>query len=322
MAPIAVSGIRRWGIRFVGGAVLGAAVLAAIWRPWAERGGDRSYDTSIAQPALVAKHPMVHFDHGHNNSHSISGRFAPFAGLLRADGCSVHETTTPIDAACLKSVDILVIVNARGGDDKQATSAFSSEEIAVIRAWVERGGSLLLVADHHPYGPGAAGLAQAFGVTMMCGWCDDTANLHPGTADKGAIAFRREKQGMGTHPIVDGIGVVVTFTGQSLVAPEGSTPLLVCSSTAIDQVPIGSKSETKGNSTTTTFETKDTSAAGHCQALAMTVGAGRVVVTGEAAMLSAQVDVDSGLKFGMNVPGIDNRQFVLNTVRWLARVPQ
>ena len=86
-----------------------------------------------------------------------------------------------------------------------------------------------------------------------------------------------------------------------------------------ERVPTGSKTVTTGNTTTTTFETKNTSAAGHCQALAMPVGKGRIVVCGEAAMLSAQVDLHSGLKFGMNVPGVDNRQFVLNTIRWLVR---
>ncbi len=34
-------------------------------------------------------------------------------------------------------------------------------------------------------------------------------------------------------------------------------------------------------------------------------------------MLTAQFSAD-GHKFGMNVPGIDNRQYMLNVVHWLS----
>jgi len=58
--------------------------------------------------------------------------------------------------------------------------------------------------------------------------------------------------------------------------------------------------------------------AGPLQGAAMTVGRGRVVVLGEAAMLTAQVD--GGQRFGMNLTGIDNRQFALNVMHWLSRL--
>jgi hypothetical protein len=45
-------------------------------------------------------------------------------------------------------------------------------------------------------------------------------------------------------------------------------------------------------------------------------GAGRVVVMGDAAELTAQL---RGLQpAGMNVPGIDNRQMALNIMHWLS----
>ena len=49
----------------------------------------------------------------------------------------------------------------------------------------------------------------------------------------------------------------------------------------------------------------------------MNYGSGRVVVLGEAAMLSAQIDAE-GRAFGMNYPNIDNRQFALNIMHWLS----
>jgi hypothetical protein len=48
---------------------------------------------------------------------------------------------------------------------------------------------------------------------------------------------------------------------------------------------------------------------------------GRIVVLGEAAMLSAQIATfpdGSAVKAGMNVAGNDNRQFALNALHWLS----
>jgi hypothetical protein len=60
------------------------------------------------------------------------------------------------------------------------------------------------------------------------------------------------------------------------------------------------------------------SAAGRAQALAFKFGKGRVVVQGEAAMLSAQISGPEKSKMGMNVPGNDNRQYALNVMHWLS----
>ena len=61
---------------------------------------------------------------------------------------------------------------------------------------------------------------------------------------------------------------------------------------------------------------------------AVPTGKGRVVVLGEAAMISAQIikgpaaqllGVDE-LRMGMNRKGIDNRQLALNIMHWLSRL--
>ena len=311
----------------MGALVVFVAGAGAVWWPGGEPGADPPYDTSVAAPALLARRPRVLFDEGHRNIHSARGRFAPFANLLRADGCTVRRSSGPSDKPALASADILVIVNAAGPKGRRADAAFSQAEIASIRSWVETGGALLLVADHHPFGPAAAALGAAFGVTMSGGWCEDETNGFAGTADTGAIAFRRERAMLGDHPILAGrsaserVDTVVTFTGQSLDfgGARGAVALLRCADTAVDRVPTGSKSQAAGGRVTTTFDTETRPAGGNAQALAMEVGKGRVVVCAEAAMLSAQVDAKSGLKFGMNIDGISNRQFVLNTLRWLAR---
>ena len=50
----------------------------------------------------------------------------------------------------------------------------------------------------------------------------------------------------------------------------------------------------------------------------MKFGKGRVIFLGEAGMLSAQVVGPQRTPFGMNVPGIDNRQLALNIMHWLS----
>jgi hypothetical protein len=124
------------------------------------------------------------------------------------------------------------------------------------------------------------------------------------------IVFTRER-GLAAHPITDGrsalerVNRVITFVGQSLTGPDGAVSLLQLSATARDVV------RTSGQST---------SAAGRTQGLAIAAGRGRVVVLGEAGMLSAQLAGPKQGFMGMNRPGIDNRSLALNILHWLSRL--
>ena len=60
------------------------------------------------------------------------------------------------------------------------------------------------------------------------------------------------------------------------------------------------------------------SAAGRAQGIAFKFGKGRVVVLGEAAMMSAQLAGPEKRRMGMNMPGSDNRQLALNIMHWLS----
>jgi len=309
------------GIALLFGVLLvGAGLWYAAYRY--EPGADSAFDTSVREPALAVSNPRVLFDHGHRNVHSIHGRYGPFAALVRADGCRATQSSGDLTPERLAGADVLVIVNARGPRQDGGLPAFTGAECDAVERWVNEGGSLLLVADHHPCGPAAAEMAARFGVVMCGGWTDDAANSRQGSGDPGQLLFASAKGTLGDHAITRGrneterVTVVETFTGQSLVPPPGAAVLMSLAESAMDRIPRSSKSKTKGGVTTTTFETDDRSAAGHSQGLALRHGKGRVVVLAEAAMLTAQED--NGHKFGMNAPGNDNRQFTLNTVRWLA----
>ena len=55
------------------------------------------------------------------------------------------------------------------------SSGFTANEIASLVAWVQGGGSLLLVADHYPFPGAASDLAQAFGFSIADGYGFDPA---------------------------------------------------------------------------------------------------------------------------------------------------
>ncbi len=142
---------------------------------------DLGWRPLLAAPSFRADGPRVLIDEGHLNASTagISGRYYPFARLLRADGFAVTRGKGAFTAEALAAVDVLVIANASGaakpqfmginlpggGDDgDRGGPAFTAAEIAALRVWVERGGGLLLIADHAPFGA-AARLALAISPT-------------------------------------------------------------------------------------------------------------------------------------------------------------
>ena len=84
--------------------------------------------------------------------------------------------------------------------------------------------------------------------------------------------------------------------------PPGAAVLLRVPVTAVEYVPEGDSLPARP--------------AGSAQGLALEYGRGRVVVLGEAAMLTAQVARRQ--PFGMNLPDNDNARFALHVMRWLS----
>jgi hypothetical protein len=281
---------------------------------------DYGWSPRIATPSFTATHPVVLIDEGHHNASSagLAGRYWPFARLLRADGYSVRRGMRDFTRAYLDGVEVLVIANASGtakpqvfgmnipihtDGRKRSDPAFNSGEIQVVRSWVEQGGSLLLIADHAPFGEATAGLASAFGVTMHKGFTEV-----PGELSDPLLFSKQNGRLGGDHPILRGgrdgasISRVMTYTGQSLDGPPDAAVLLRLPPTAVEYVPDGDSLVTRP--------------AGAAQGLAFEYGKGRVVVLGEAAMVTAQVN--RRIRYGMNTPDNENKQFVINTMRWLA----
>jgi hypothetical protein len=271
---------------------------------------DVHFNTRVEKPAYSKNYPRVMFDEAHNNFHTASGRYKPFAELLFSDGYQVVVNRKPFAKESLRTFKVLVIANALGAedmdDDGADKAAFTEEESDAVRDWVRGGGSLLLIADHAPFGGAAEGLAKRFNVSMSKGWVRDPEHTQPGAR---SLIFSRENKLLLDHPITQGrneterIDRVLTFTGQALKGAEGAVSFLKLGEQAKDS-PAPTSEE-------------GVSVAGQSQGLAIKFGKGRVVMMGEAAMLSAQVSGPENRPMGMNVPGSDNKQLVLNIMHWL-----
>ncbi len=286
---------------------------------------DPDFSPAVPQPAFAGRGPRVLVDEAHGNRSSLRRRFGPFGALLAADGWTVEANRGPFDAAALEGVAVLVIANAVG--DAAGEPAFQPDEEAAVEAFVRGGGGLLLVADHAPFGQAAGSLTRRFGVEMLGGEVQDDAEREPDTSDPAQLLFDRARGTIdGDHPVLDGRGPdervdrVVTFTGQSLRADPPAVPLLRLAPTARD-LPVLKIEVRRGlfdDDTAISFGDL-VPTRGNCQAAAVTLGRGRVVIAGEAAFLTAQVE--RGRRFGIDWPGAHNRRFALNAVRWLGGAP-
>jgi hypothetical protein len=297
--------------------LLGLAVGAALLVPFGQR-VDSAFHPSVAAALHAGRPASVCIDEGHYNAHTATGRYRPLARLLTEAGYRVSRHRGAFSWKSLAPCALLVVANAAGGDryrigpinlpihrgGERGDPAFTAAEVALVREWVGRGGGLLLVADHAPFGQAARALAEAFGVHMGGGFVE-VPRGSPAYAGRGKAVFTSQAGLLGPHPITSGLHRVMTFTGQSLTG--AGDPLLRLPADAVEFVPPGPV-------------LKGIGAGGHAQGLALDSGGGRVVVLGEAAMLSAQID-DRGEKMGMNVPGTDNEAFALRIFRWLSRAP-
>jgi len=296
-----------------------------------EQVGDLDWRPKVASPAYATNGPVVLVDQGHGGEQTIEGRYAAFAALMRADGYRIDASGRRFDApGALDGVAVLVIANPARPADGSRASAFDDAEIEVIGRWVEQGGALLLAADHAPHGAAAQALAARFGVSMGTGYAfqpvgdDVTANLvfpRPALAD---------------HPIIEGrdeserVTVAQSFTGQSLSGPKDAAVLMAMSTDAREAPDLDAlqtiRRRLRAGQDPSVVLAELSRPALPAQGLAFRFGEGRVVVLGEAGMLTAQIvrfpdqPDREPIRMGLNTTGHDDQQFALNLMHWLSRL--
>ncbi len=246
-----------------------------------QRVADPNFDTKVAKPAYAAHGPRVLFDEAHHNVHTSAALYKPFADLITADGYRVTPNRRKFTRTSLKGFDILVISNALGAaaaftedasnptfTEESSNPAFTEEECDAVRDWVDAGHALLLIVDHSPMGAANERLGRRFGIDMSNGHTRDTVNTPKADNRPGLIVYTRER-GLAEHPVTAGRGAeervhsVLTFSGQSLKGPAGSVAFMRLADTAVDHLPPDG--------------TRQVSAAGRAQGIALPFGKGRAV---------------------------------------------
>jgi len=199
----------------------------------AQQVADRDFKPPIATPTYAeGKGPVVCVDEAHHNFHTLDGRFWAFGELLRRDGYRMRPLRSTLGRDSLAQCNVLVISNAQPNDDDWGTyptptpAAFTPAEVRAARAWVGRGGRLLLIADHMPLAGAAASLASAFGVTFTDGFAmeDFGDESDRDSALAKPTIFRISDGTLRPHAIVrgraagDSVTAIRTFVGQAFKA--------------------------------------------------------------------------------------------------------
>ena len=283
---------------------------------YAQQVPDTAFMPPIPNPMYkTGEGPVVLIDEAHFNFHTSDGRYKPFAALLRRDGYDVRASKAAFHKDSLKDGKILVIANALSEKNKEewtlpTPSAFTSDEVAAVKDWVEKGGSLFLIVDHMPFPGAAENLAKAFGITFLNGYAKDPNVDAP-------MVFKLADGSLRSHSILNGrndpekVDAVATFTGSAFKADREVQPLMVLGSPVVSLMTTTAGQITK--------ETPRIPAGGWNQGAVMRFGKGRVAIFGEAAMFSAQLSGRDKSPMGMNAPiASKNPQFLLNVMHWLS----
>jgi len=281
----------------------------------AQQIGDPDFNPPIFHPAYATgEGSQIYIDEAHNNFHTMEGRYKPFADLLARDGYVIKTLKDTIERNTLDSVDILVISNAlniRNTEDwtLPTPSAFTKDEINNIVRWVDKGGSLFLIADHMPFPGAVSELASQFGFKLNNGFAFDTSST-------GFDLFTREAGTLKNNFITNGrdnferVDSIYSFTGEAFQIPGDAVPVMTMNDNFVFMMPDTAWNFKK--------DTPTIPIAGWSQGAVENFGKGKVAVWGEAAMFSAQVAGQNKTKVGMNTPEAKyNYQLLLNVIHWL-----
>lgn len=264
---------------------------------------------------LTLNSPTVFIDEGHNNFHTLNGRFKPFAQVLMSDGYTVKPSKEKFTLAHLKQADILVIANALDRKRRDFTppfgGAFDIEEVEAVKQWVSQGGSLFFIADHTPFPKVSKNLMDAFGFEFSNGHVKDaTFSIENSSLSEHVITNKNPSSSSVFHS--EQISKVKTFGGSAFQMPENAKPLLILGK--------GAKSLMPEIPFQINPETPRVSMDGWYQGAVLEVGEGRVAVFSEAMMFTSQVYTPSGKKMGLVSEGAEqNEQFLLNVMHWLSK---
>ncbi|HEY0012183.1 MAG TPA: ABC transporter permease [Allosphingosinicella sp.] len=226
------------------------------------------------------------FDSGHGNRHTLTsgggkGSIGWMADAAIEAGIPVREADGPIGPEALRDVDLLVV--------GAAALPPSPEEVLAIDAWVSGGGALLLLTDHEPFALPAQALARRLGVGTSL---EMVAGNESGTDRR----LYRVRWGASPAELR-----VRAYGGQALWREAaGGARLLPLA---------GEIRSSRGGLIEPPAQAS--------QMLAFSHGRGRVVLSGDSGLFTAQSS--EGGPIGVADRSVDNERFVVEILRWLLR---
>lgn len=258
---------------------------------------------------------IIYLDEGHYNRHIYGGlgNFIAFKNVLSNDGYRIVAFKNVFTSSSLQDVSIMVIalpqnkINLGVSQWHNPTySAFERLEIVAIKKWVENGGALFFIVDHHPFAGAAKDLAKEFGFTLFNGHALDTIRY--------PSYFHRTNNTLHSNIITNGlnnterIDSILTFSGASMKLPNEATSILTFDDGWLQWIP-----ETSWDFKNVESE----SISGFSQGAYLRILKGKIVIFLDGNMFSAQ-DTDWGGKMGFIDPNAKyNHQLLLNIIHYL-----
>lgn len=293
--------------------------LLCSWAGFAQQIADSTFRYANNNPIYKNRQgTVITLDEAHFNYHTLSGRYYTFARLLEEDGYNLNAGGSVFTSAYLSTIKILVIVNALPDTSEwklPTKSAFTASEINDLHKWVMDGGSLFLIADHMPFSGAYSQLALTFGFNFI--------NSFALRKDKKPEMFSRKLKNLTSNKITNGrnkseqVDSIRIFAGSAFIPPPSAT--IISKLDDSYNVFLPTKAEKLG-ATRIDDSTAVLSGIGLANGAFMEYGRGRIVVFGEAASFSAQLQGSEKRKMGMNNPQArQNPQFLLNIIHWLDR---
>lgn len=282
----------------------------------AQQVADETFNYPVSVPIYKSgSGPLILFDEAHNNASTLSGAYAAFGKLLASDGYNIVSSKEKVTSELLKNAKIYVTVNAMydmENWDLPARSAFSQDEINELSNWVADGGSLFLVTDHMPCGASVNELAARFGINIVNGFAI--------RKDGRPEVFSKEKNTLISNEITSSPGKeidsIMCWGGTGFIVPPHAHVISVLGDDYRIYLPSHVSQIKRRLSDTIPY----ISGSGLVNGAYLKFGKGRIVIFGDGAPFSAQLQGVKSEKRGMNHPGAtQNGQFLFNIIHWLDR---
>ncbi|QQT24566.1 hypothetical protein [Sphingobacterium spiritivorum] len=292
----------------------GLLMLFSISQIYGQQVADEQFSYPITAPRYrVGNGPLALFDEAHHNSVTLKGTYAAFSNLLIADGYRLLSTKDKISSDRLSDAKIYISVNAMFDPENwnlKPHSAFSEQEIEILRQWVYAGGSLFLVTDHMPCGGSVQALAATFGIQVVNGF----ALRKDGRPE----IFSRDRKSLLSNEITNTSGEeidsIMCWGGTGFLVPSSAHVISMLN----EEYDIYLPDDVNKIKRSVPDNIPRLSATGFVNGAYLRFGKGRVVIFGDAAPFSAQLQGIKSEKRGMNHPSAkQNAQFLLNIVHWL-----